>query len=94
VAGQDDAGRLALAQRGEQVGLGLVGVEGQARTHAQALQLVADGMDEVEVAVGADGVHAHQRLCERQGAGRQRGECGHGTILADNPSCGGLPPGG
>jgi hypothetical protein len=82
VAGQDDAGGLAFPQRGEQVGLGLFGVEGQAARDAELLQLVAHEMDELEVRVDADRVHADQRLREFERAGGQ-GACLHSLILPD-----------
>ena len=79
VAREDDARGLALAQRGEQVGLGLVLVEGQAAFHAQPGQVVADEMDQLQIGVVADGVHAHQGLRKFEGGGRNHG------WLANNP---------
>ena len=77
VAGQDHTGRLAFAQRGEQVGLGPVRVEGQPAGDAQPGQLVTEEVDQFQVGVGADGVHPHQRAGELEGAGRRRGRDGH-----------------
>jgi hypothetical protein len=94
VARQDDAGRLALAQRGKEVGLGLAGIGGDAAGHAQPGEFVAHEMDQFQVAVVADRVHAHQGLDQFQGAGRDGGQGGgnggeggggderHGSILA------------
>ncbi|MNV13205.1 hypothetical protein D3C71_1038360 [compost metagenome] len=72
VAREDHASGFALAQRGKQVGLGLVVVVGQSAFHAQLGQIVADEMDQLQVGVVADGVHAHQGLREFEGVG---GEC-------------------
>ena len=69
VARQDDPGGLALAQRGKQVGLGFIGVPGQAAFHAQLRQMVADEMNQLQVGAVADGVHAHQCLRKFQGVG-------------------------
>ena len=79
VAGKDHPGRLAFAQRGEQVGFGLVGVETQPAVNTEPVQFVADEMDEFEVGVRADGVHANQVLGQREGVCSD-----HGPILGEN----------
>ena len=69
VARKNDAAGLALAQRGKQVGLGLIGVVGEAAFHAQLGQGVAHKVDQLQVRVLADGVHADQGLCKFEGVG-------------------------
>jgi len=73
VARKNDAAGLALAQRGEQVGLGFVCIEREAAGDAQLGQRIAHKVDEFQVGVLADGVHAYQGLCKFEGVGREHG---------------------
>ena len=90
MARQNNAGRLAFAQRGKQVGLAFVGVVGEAAGHTELFQLVAHKVNQLQVGVLADRVHAHQRLDQLQGVRRGgrggktvRGKClSHASILA------------
>jgi hypothetical protein len=75
VAGQDDAGGLAFAQGGEQVGLGALRVVAQPGLHPQPGELVADAMDELKVGVRADGVEADQVRAKSSARGRGSRDC-------------------
>ena len=79
VARQDHTGRFSFTERGEQVGLGPVGIEGQPARHPERAQRVADVMDQFEVGVRAHGVHANQVFGECEGAVGN-----HGPILREN----------
>lgn len=91
MARNDDAGLLAGAQRSEQVGLGLVGVVGEPAAHAQAGEVVAREVDQLQVAVGAHGVYAHQRLREFEAAGGKH--IGHADDCPGSPASPPLSPG-
>ena len=71
MAREDHARLLAGAQRGEEVRLRLVGVVGEAAAHTETGEVVAHEVDQLQVAVGAHGVHAHERLREFEAAGRK-----------------------
>ncbi|MCY1368502.1 hypothetical protein D9M69_554860 [compost metagenome] len=72
VAREDHAGRLALAQRGEQVRLGALGVVGDAALHAEGREVRLGEVDQLEVAVCAHRVHANQGLRHQEALGRKR----------------------
>ncbi|CFT91534.1 Uncharacterised protein [Bordetella pertussis] len=65
MAGQHDAALLrAIAgwQRGEQIGLGALGVVRQPGLHALPAEPVPHGFDQRQVGIAAGGVDSHQRL--------------------------------
>ena len=88
VAGDDHAGRLARAERREQVRLPALVVEGQPARDAVAGQLVADELDEREVRLPADGVDADERARHLE---RARGGSG-GHVHRCNIATAPLPP--
>ena len=88
VAGDDHAGRLARAERREQVRLPPLVVEGQPARDAVAGQLVADELDQREVRFPADGVDADERARHLE---RARGGSG-GHVHRCNIATAPLPP--
>ncbi|CUJ13090.1 Uncharacterised protein [Achromobacter kerstersii] len=65
VARQNDTALLVAVlrrQRGEQVGLGALGIVRQPRIDALALEPIADGFDQGKIGIAAGGVETHQRF--------------------------------